>query len=377
VLVEPDAVSPQGAVVATAVNQIPAASVDIPPQTVASRVVPETPQVLLLQPKLAGAPITRTHHAVIRIPDVSDAERANHPPRVDLGAMGDGVAVLMGDSVLFSARVMDPQDRPQNLRLRWVSDIDGEFHTGAPDSYGRVRFRHVLPSAGEHRVTLYATDTEGLIGRSHVNVVVSLTPKPDVVLTPELPNTSEHLIARVRGPSLREAASYMTFSYQWYVDGELSGASSSSTLPASATRKGQTWRVVVNPPSSALGWEKGEDTVVIQNAPPTVSGVDVRLSDTSVTSSLSCVPGTGSDADADPVEYSYTWEVNNIPIIGESNTVLDRAFFSMGGSVACIVTPFDGESTGASLRSREVNVIRPSSTIEPDKKNCRFGRRCR
>ena len=86
---------------------------------------------------------------------------------------------------------------------------------------------------------------------------------------------------------------------------------------------------------------------------------------------------TGSDSDGDSVEYSYAWEVNNIPIIGESDPVLDRAFFSMGGSVACIVTPFDGESTGASLRSREVNVIRPSSTVEPDDTNCRFGRRCK
>jgi hypothetical protein len=116
---------------------------------------------------------------------------------------------------------------------------------------------------------------------------------------------------------------------------------------------------------------------VIQNAPPIVSNVDVRLTDTSVTSSLTCQPGTGSDADGDIVEFTYSWEVNNIPIIGESNLVLDRAFFSMGGAVACIVTPMDGESTGQSIRSREVNVIRPFSTIEPDDENCRFGRRCK
>jgi hypothetical protein len=313
--------------------------------------------------------------AVIRIPDMNDAERTNHPPTVDLGGMGDGVAVLEGDSILFSARVTDAQDRPQNIRLRWVSDIEGEFYSGSPDAYGRVRFRHQLGSPGEHRVTLYATDTEGLIGRSHVNIAVSSTPKLELSLTPELPTTSDHLVAKVRGPILQDSANYATFTYQWYVDGEISGLSSSSTLPASATRKGQTWRVVVRPPGSYAGWEPGEQTVIIQNAAPTVTSVDVRLTDTSVTSSLTCQPGTGSDADADQVEFSYSWEVNNIPIIGEVNPVLDRAFFSTGGSVACIVTPMDGESTGQSVRSREVNVIRPSTSIEQDDSNSRFGRR--
>ena len=75
------------------------------------------------------------------------------------------------------------------------------------------------------------------------------------------------------------------------------------------------------------------------------------------------------------MEFSYSWEVNNIPIIGEVNPVLDRAFFSTGGAVACIVTPMDGESTGQSVRSREVNVIRPSSTMEEEDPNARFGRR--
>ena len=175
--------------------------------------------------------------AVIRIPDMDDVERTNHPPTVDLSAMGDGVAVLEGDSILFSARVTDAKDRPQNLRLRWVSDIDGEFYSGSPDAYGRVRFRHQMVSPGEHRVTLYATDTEGLIGRSHVNIAVSSTPKLELSLTPESPTTQDHLVARVRGPSLQDASSYATFTYQWYVDGEVSAASSSSTLPASATRK--------------------------------------------------------------------------------------------------------------------------------------------
>lgn len=77
-----------------------------------------------------------------------------------------------GTGVVFEGRVLDTEDGPGDLRVRWESDVDGVLDVDtAPTSDGRVQGTTQL-SEGEHFITLIVEDTDGNSGADTVLINV-------------------------------------------------------------------------------------------------------------------------------------------------------------------------------------------------------------
>ena len=98
------------------------------------------------------------------------------------------------------------------------------------------------------------------------------------------------------------------------------------------------------------------ETVTIENTLPVLGSVTVSPSDPDAGDTLTCTPGTTTDADGTTsFTYGYAWEVNGVDV-SESGTTLIEAFVR-DDSVTCTVTPNDGLDDGDPVTSDAVLVV--------------------
>lgn len=113
----------------------------------------------------------------------------NTAPGVTLLSPSDGTEVDEGVLVEFEALVEDAQTPSEDLRLSWVSDLDGVLVDGeTADADGRATWSSANLVPGTHAITLTAVDEDGTSGEDTVTVtVVGLEGTPTIeIVTPEL-----------------------------------------------------------------------------------------------------------------------------------------------------------------------------------------------
>ncbi|MDY6835185.1 MAG: hypothetical protein SVY53_10345, partial [Chloroflexota bacterium] len=74
---------------------------------------------------------------------------------------------------------------------------------------------------------------------------------PEVALSPAIPTTSDDLVCTITAPSIDSDGDDLTYSYEWYKDGDLQLGVSDSIVDAEDTIAGETWRCVV---TASDGW---------------------------------------------------------------------------------------------------------------------------
>ncbi|MEL6341882.1 MAG: hypothetical protein AAFV53_02040 [Myxococcota bacterium] len=85
----------------------------------------------------------------------------NLPPTVALVAPFDQAIVESG-AVELLAQVSDPDETMESLRVRWVSDVDGEIGTSEVDFSGQARLMWEEPrTAGHHELSVEVEDSCG------------------------------------------------------------------------------------------------------------------------------------------------------------------------------------------------------------------------
>lgn len=287
-------------------------------------------------------------------------------PTVAIVSPADGDLVLGGDAAWFEAEVSDLEDAASSLALTWVDTADGVLSTAPSDSAGRAAFTAAL-SSGDHTVTLTATDSDGYFTTATVDFTVDALPTaPIVSLGPTPAFTGDDLSASLV-PSTDPDGDPITYTWTWYRDGIVSSASTSSTLPASATAHGETWTLEVTPNDGYGDGPTGSASQNISNTPPSVDSVAISPTSPATDDTLSAVAVT-SDTDGDTVTLTYAWTVNGAEVA--TSAALDGSWFSKGDDVGVTVTPSDADDTGASLAASPVTVINsapgaPRIAIDP------------
>ena len=150
----------------------------------------------------------------------------------------------------------------------------------------------------------------------------NITGAPTVTISPLQPRTDDDLVATVTW----SAGSTIV---RWFVDGvEVAGLAATETVPAATTQKDQVWRAVA---SAEVGGEtrEGEASVTISNSAPLTQSVQVLPSVGTVLDSFECF-GSNSDADGDPLSYTYRWFVDDQPINATTSQITASVGFTRG-----------------------------------------------
>ena len=270
------------------------------------------------------------------------------PPTVVIDAPADGDVVAEGDTVTLVGTLADDLDAPEGPEVTWTSDRDGLLWDGHADTAGAVVLSVDTLSAGDHLVTLAATDSDGLIGTDTVTLRVNGLPTaPTVSITPDPATSADDLTATVVVDAVDPEGDPISYTWSWLRDGVVSSASTSASLPASATARGEVWQVRVTPDDGTHDGPPGTDSVTIGNAAPSLTGAAITPDPADAADVLTCTSSGYADADGDGDRSTYAWTVGS-STIGTGSSVTTG--YARGDLVTCTVTPSDGTDAGSPVR---------------------------
>ncbi len=276
-------------------------------------------------------------------------------PIVTIEAPADGEVVLDSADVQFTGYATDLEALATDLVVAWTSDVDGALFADSPDSDGLTAWASESLTAGMHLLTLTATDPDGQWTATSITFTVDAVPTaPVVTLGPTGARTDDDLDVAITTPSTDADGDPITYDYAWFVDGVASGASTSSTLPASATSRGETWTVVVTPDDGFGPGPSASASLTVGNTAPELSAASIDPA-APVTEDVLSVLSTTADADGDAVTVDVTWYVNGTRV-SVRDVLYGDADFAKDDEVYAVVTPDDGTAAGTSLRTATVTV---------------------
>ena len=272
-------------------------------------------------------------------------------PELELVSPASGDIVNDGDIVYFEALVSDLEDNEADLVFSWESDLDGIFSTQGASSSGVADFTYNRLSAGVHTITVYATDTDGLVARDSATLYVNSSPgAPTVHIDPDPAGSGDALNVIIDTEAYDPDGDPISYSYNWYLNGVDTGLSS-NPLPASATTRSDVWTVYVTPNDGNIDGPAGIDSVDIGNGPPSLSSASIAPTTAYTNDTLTAVPSGYSDPDGDPEDYRYQWSLNGTLITGATDSTLAGTYFAKGDGVTVEVWPWDGFDLGVSAIS--------------------------
>lgn len=265
-------------------------------------------------------------------------------PTITLDAPISGEISNEGDPLTFQAIVRDQEDAATDLWVVWESDRDGIFYEGPPDSAGVAQFFESALSVGAHALTVIVTDSTQLYASALGNFTINGVPSaPGISLSPAAPDTDDPLRVNLDVAAVDPEGDPLNYVYTWYVDGILSAASTTATLPMTATAHGEVWSVEVAATDGMATGPLGSASVTIVNSDPLPS-ISLTPNQPTYQDTLTCLGG-GTDADNDLLSYQFNWTVNGLGISATSQGTTESTLsgvFIKGQTVACEVLVDDG-----------------------------------
>lgn len=177
---------------------------------------------------------------------------------------------------------------------------------------------------------------------------------PTVAIGPEGATTDQDLNLEVVSAAEDPDEDELFTSVKWFVNGvdaQLSGR----VVPSSRTAKGEVWSVEVSVSDGALSApDVARAEITIQNTPPVMRSLRLTPERVDTFGTLTAT-AVADDLDADPVDVTLTWYVDDVALEVTENT-LNGDHFGSGSEVRVEAVAFDGEAESEVLVSRTVVV---------------------
>ena len=258
-------------------------------------------------------------------------------PSIVIDAPTDGDVINEGTPITFSATVSDAQDQADAVSLDWVVDGSSISTQGATSS-GEATFSDSSLTYGTYNLVVTATDTDGLTDSDQINFTVNGVPTAPVIsINPDPATTSDGLSVSIDSPSVDPEGTIPTYTYEWQLGGQAQTAYTTSTLPSSATNKGEQWTVIVTPNDGITDGTSASASITIANTAPTLSGLSITPTGTTYNDDTLTCAATVTDPDESPVP-TFEWTVGG-SVIGSSATLdLSQTGVMPDDVVTCTVT---------------------------------------
>lgn len=261
------------------------------------------------------------------------------------------------DAIVAIPSFEDADGDEVTLRYEWTVDRDPVEVEGPELPAGSAARNQVV------RLSVYGHDgdEEGEPATAEITVRNS-KPVVSVTLVPEVPNTTDALVATAVGEDADEDD--LTYEYSWEINDEQL-TTTAEDLPEVLHTRDDVVRVRVVARDGRTISEPAFAEVTIQNSPPTAPEVQLGTEETmSSFADLYCdviVPST--DADRDPITYNFQWYRNGMLWEGRTSTTLfagDTVGWDMteeDDSWSCTATATDGEHVSAEASSETVDIV--------------------
>ncbi len=262
----------------------------------------------------------------------------------------------------LSALVTDPNDVATDLVVSWTDSVAGALGSSNAGNDGVATLVAQLASPGPHTLTATVTDPAGATAVASVDVSVDSPPgAPTLAISPGSPATADDLVASVTADSVDADGDAVTYSWLWYLNGTLSDASTTDTLPASATTKGDVWTARAVPNDGVMDGVAGEASVTIGDTAPTMLSLTLSPDPLHSNENATAVP-VAEDVDGDTITYTWVWGVDGRHVIDTADS-LGGFNFSRGQTVKATATPSDGELSGDPMAASVVVVNSPPDNV--------------
>ncbi|MFZ5481271.1 MAG: Ig-like domain-containing protein [Myxococcota bacterium] len=265
-----------------------------------------------------------------------DTGEANTAPALTIDSPADGAAYDLGDVVTVAGFVADDRDEPTAVAVT----VNDEAATVGEDGTFSV---DLTLDAGEHTLSVTATDSEGLSSTATRTVSVSAVPvdeaptAPVVHVEPGDPITGDTLSVVIDAESVDPEGANVTYTFSWTADGVAAGEGET----AGPVTRGQEWVVTVVASDGALSSEAATASVTAGNAAPTGTGVTLSPAAPTVADTIACAVEGVADAEGDAVTETYAFTVDGVAA-GDGTATLQAGAAAAGQSVVCDVTLDDG-----------------------------------
>jgi hypothetical protein len=274
---------------------------------------------------------------------------ANAAPSFDATPSIDGTGLVGNTLTAVDTATSDTDADSVTLSYQWQAD--------GVDISGATAESYTLTSAEAHSaITAVVTAADG-----YDTTVITTAPTAMDNSAPEISGVDisgstspgETVIVVVSG--VDRDGDPLTYSYEWYVDGALSGTAASYTVADGD--EGKTLFAIVTVSDGNGGSDRAASTArVIGNEGPVFLGTP-SISGTAAVGNTLGLSGTAvSDAEGDAVTIGYQWLLDDAPIDGATADSYTIQSSDAGHAIACTVTIADGKGGSTSVTTAAKTV---------------------
>jgi hypothetical protein len=268
------------------------------------------------------------------------------PPSITIDSPVNGEIYSEGSSLDFMATISDAQDQADEVSIDWTLNGTSVSSQGATSS-GIAQYLDGSLSYGSYNLVVIATDTDSLTDSDQLSFTINGLPTaPMLSLNPDPASTSDGLTANIDTPSIDPEGTTVSYSYEWQLNNVVQFSYTASTIPSSATNKGDEWRVGVTPNDGIADGFIGEVSIIIQNTGPSMSAVSILPSGATFNDDTLTCSATIIDPDEIP-NISYEWSISG-SIIGNASTLdLTTTGIMPDDVLLCTITATDSDGVMA------------------------------
>ena len=215
------------------------------------------------------------------------------------------------DLTVSASGSTDDDGDPITYEYEWAESTDGGTSWGSWGNAGATLSSSSTAKTEQWKARARAydgTDYSNWVESSPVTIANTAPTQPSVDVTPNKPPTDSDLTVAASGSTDADGDT-VTYSYEWSKGDVHQGAYDDlTTVPSSATSKGEVWKCVATPNDGTDDGPTDDDSVTIIGDPPT-DPTSVAISPTTPVTGddLTATASGSTHGDGDPITYQYSW----------------------------------------------------------------------
>lgn len=275
----------------------------------------------------------------------------NTAPTCEITAPGDGAVFPLAQDVFLRGATADANIPTSAIAVAWSSDRDGALGQSTPSSAGNVALAVSGLSAGDHLMTMSATDEVGAACEDTVTVRIA-EPPTAVIAGPQngaVYREGEPIALEVDTSDAEDAPTALTVAWASDLDGPLGttqpGIDGRATLPVDTLQSGN--HVLSVTVTDTDGLATTQFVAVAVNAPPLAPGCTIEPAPLRTADDVDAViTEPAVDPNGQPVTYTYRWFRNDTLVPTEVQARVPSSRTTRGDRWRAEIRASDGLDTG-------------------------------